>query len=168
MNINSRVFLSECDSDQFFIPHISQFLIEISFFKVICLILLKVWYFDEAIQWTLGNVHWICSMVSCLFIHERYNFLEKRRNVRFFLKVLTNTWISKFFLLMNIKVAASEHRFNGFFVKMSFRSTSYSAYKPIFQRNIFFRRNLLDSIKSIILLMKRFNELCEMFTGFVL
>ena len=76
-------FLWECDSDQFFIPHISQFLIEISFFKVICLILLKAWYFDEAIQWTLGNVHWICSMVSCAFIHERYNFLEKRRNVRF-------------------------------------------------------------------------------------
>ena len=81
MNINSVVFLWECDSDQFFIPHISQFLIEISFFKVICLILLKAWYFDEAIQWTLGNVHWIrnCErFIQKNWKRETYNLLLQK------------------------------------------------------------------------------------------
>ena len=51
---------------------------------------------------------------------------------------------------MNIKFAASEHQFKAFFVRMWFKSIFYSAYKPIFDRNIIFQSYLPDSIKSMV------------------
>ena len=67
---------------------------------------------------------------------------------------------------MNIKVALNEHRFGTFFVRIAIRSTFYSAYKPIFERNVFWMENVTGALRFFMLIMKQFNEFCEMFSRY--